>query len=233
MIAKPRRLREAPTKPPAPRRPVSAMPPCDLRTDATDGLFLPRLASLAAAACALESDGLALAKPFGATRASPTSVAANAQRRGGTAAERAQRGDFPRGRPAGSTPSWPRAADPSSRERRCTAPYRVGVSEERVRSVARRDHSLARPRERNPRAAGHRRAREGQARPHGGPSHTHRAARPPHRGARCRARGGEGRAARLLAQNGPFARLYRLQGIAAGEEAVRNGADHSTGSLNS
>lgn len=65
MIAKPRRLREAPTKPPAPRRPVSAMPPCDLRTDATDGLFLPRLASLAAAAYALESDGLALAKPFG------------------------------------------------------------------------------------------------------------------------------------------------------------------------
>ena len=65
MIAKPRRVREAPTKPPAPRRPVSAMPPCDLRTDATDGLFLPRLASLAAAAYALESDGLALAKPFG------------------------------------------------------------------------------------------------------------------------------------------------------------------------
>lgn len=159
MIAKPRRVREAPTKPPAPRRPVSAMPPCDLRTDATDGLFLPRLASLAAAACALESDGLALAKPFGEDERTAVSLRGlrlrqsrqTRSRRRGTAAERAQRGDFPRGRPAGSTPSWPRAADPSSRERRCTAPYRVGVSEERVRSVARRNHSLARPRERNPR----------------------------------------------------------------------------------
>ena len=158
MIAKPRRLREAPTKPPTPRHPRlrdAALRPAHGRN---------RRAVFAKARIAGRSRvrvGKRRARPRKAlwrrrahrsfaTRASPTSVAANAQRRRGTAAERAQRGDFPRGRPAGSTPSRPRAADPSSRERRCTAPYRVGVSEERVCSVARRDHSLARPRERNP-----------------------------------------------------------------------------------